>query len=348
MEGDIFALKKVRGRKPVYHDATVVWWLQSLWIAMNQISEKLMHPMLPKWLEKCEDPSLGGDIKSKLLLMSASTIERLIRSYKKENSKKIFCTTKPPRGKELMIRIPTRMQNFQAPSCGFIEGDTVAHCGTTLMGVFAWTFNIVDHKSLWTEQESFLSNTADHVVGATINIRSRLPFRIISFHSDGGSEFINNLLYEYLQNPHDFVTQTHGRAYRKNDQARVEQRNWTHVRQIFGYERISNPRLVELMNEIYQNEWRLLNNFFIAARKQTSKIRVGSKFKRSFDIPRTPFQRILEDQTVSELQKEQLRSTYQTLNPFELKKSLDKKLKNFYRALKLQNQLTDSIPREAA
>jgi hypothetical protein len=346
--GNIFPFQKTRGRKRIYYESNVVWWLQTLWIAMNQISEKLMHPMIPNWLAKCTDPELSAETKRQLIAMSPSTIERLIRSYKKENYKRNFCTTKPPRGKELMIRIPTRVQNFQASSCGFIEGDTVAHCGNTLMGLFAWTFNVVDHKSLWTEQASFLSNTAENIVTSTIKLRARLPFKIVSFHSDGGSEFINNLLYEYLQNPKDFVTQTHGRAYRKNDQARVEQRNWTHVRQIFGYERIGTQTLVDLMNDIYQNEWRLLNNFFTAARKQTLKVRIGSKFKRTFDKPRTPFQRVLEDSTVSEIEKDKLKEIYATLNPFELKKSLDKKLKIFQQQLKEQNKSTDQQNKEAA
>ena len=315
---------------------------------MNQVSEKLMHAMIPEWLKKYSDADLTDEIKTKLLAMSPSTIERLIRSYKKENYKKLFCTTKPPRGKELMMRIPTRAQDFKAPSCGFVEADTVAHCGTTLAGVFAWTLNTVDHKSAWTEQEAFLSNTAEHVVQSTIRIRSRLPFSISGFHSDGGSEFINHVLYEYLQAPKEYVTQTHGRAYKKNDQARVEQRNWIHVRQIFGYVRISESNLVEMMNDIYRNEWRLLNNFFTAMRKQTSKIRVGSKFKRSFDKPRTPYARVLEDSTVSQVEKEKLRGLYETLNPFELKKSLDRKLKLFHQALKEQNQKTESSEKEAA
>lgn len=348
MQDNVFRFTKKRGRKAIYNDDAVIWWLQTLWIAMNQISEKLMHEMIPRWLEKCADPNLSADIKRKLCEVSPSTIERMIRNYKKENHKKHFCTTKPPRGKELMIRIPTRAQNFQAPSCGFLEGDTVAHCGTTLAGVFAWTLDVVDHKSLWTEQEAFLSNTAEHVVKGAIEIRSRLPFSIHSFHSDGGSEFINHLLYEYLKNPKDFVTQTHGRAYKKNDQARVEQRNWTHVRQIFGYERISEQAVVDMMNDIYRNEWRLLNNYFTAARKQTSKIRVASKFKRTFDTPKTPYQRVLDDVSISEVEKTKLRETYAMLNPFELKKSLDKKMKDFLIALKNQNQPTEVETEEAA
>lgn len=348
VEGNLLRLQKKRGRKSKFHEPKVIYHLQDLWLAMNQISEKLMHAMLPEWLKKNDDPSISSEHRSQLLSMSPSTIERLIRSYKKENRKRIFCTTRPSRSKDLMIRIPTRQQNFTAPSCGFIEGDTVAHCGTSLQGVFAWTLNTVDHKSLWTEQESFLSNTAENVVKAAINIRRRLPFRIRGFHSDGGSEFINNLLYEYLQDPKDFVTQTHGRAYKKNDQARVEQRNWTHVRQIFGYERVFEQRLVDLMNDVYQNEWRILNNFFTATRKQITKDRLGSKFKRTFDKPKTPYQRVLEDPTVSEIEKEKLRTQYSTHNPFELKKNLDRKLKIFLQALNDQRTKTDEEKKEAA
>jgi len=340
--------KPGRGRRALYQDATVVWWLQTLWIAMNQVSEKLMHAMLPAWLEKNRDEGLTSEVRAKLLAMSPSTIERLIRSYKKEHAKKLFCTTKPPRGKDLMMRIPTRVQDFKAPCCGFLEGDTVAHCGPTLAGVFAWTLNTVDHRSAWTEQEAFLSNTAEHVVSSLIRLRTRLPFRIRGFHSDGGSEFINGLLYEYLQEPQEFVTQTHGRAYKKNDQARVEQRNWVHVRQIFGYVRISEPHLVAMMNDIYRNEWRLLNNFFTAMRKQTSKIRVASKFKRSFDQPKTPYARVLEDATVSEIEKQRLRELYATLDPFELKKNLDRKLRAFHQALKDQHPAPDEDKKEVA
>jgi hypothetical protein len=337
----IFRLSKKRGRKAKFQDADVIWWLQKLWMAMNQVSEKLMHAMIPEWLMKYSDPNLNEHIRQQLLEMSPSTIERLIRSYKKENNKKIFSTTKAPRGKDLMMQIPTRIQNFEASSCGFIESDTVAHCGSSLMGAFAWTLNVVDHKSLWTEQEAFISNTAEHVVSGAINIRKRLPFRIQGFHSDGGSEFINHLLYEYLQNPKDYVTQTHGRAYKKNDQARVEQRNWTHVRQIFGYERIQSQELVDMMNDIYQNEWRLLNNFFIATRKQTSKVRIASKFKRTFDKPKTPYKRVLEDKSISEIEKQKLRAIYAELNPFTLKKQLEQKLRNFHKALKEQNKIPD-------
>ncbi len=186
------------------------------------------------------------------------------------------------------------------------------------------------------------------MVQSTIQIRQRLPFGIKGFHTDGGSEFINQLLYEYLSAPKDFVVQTHGRPYRKNDQARVEQRNWTHVRQLFGYERISEQRHVNMMNDIYRNEWRLLNNFFTATRKQISKTRVGSKFKRSFDKARSPYERVLDDKSVSDFEKVKLKKTFDSLNPFELKKSLDKKMRDFERALKELKTAADQNKKEAA
>ena len=347
-EEPIFRLLKRRGRPPVYDDADLIWWLQTLWIDMNQVSEELMHPMIPEWLAKIDDPRLTQELREKLLAVSPSTIERLIRSYKKENRKKIFCATQKSRAKNLLMKIPVRVHNFCAPAAGYLEGDTVAHCGNSLEGTFAWTLNVVDHKTHWTEQVVFLGKTGENVVAGTIQLRARLPFPIISYHTDGGSEFINDIFYTYLSNPKDFITQTHGRAYKKNDQARVEQRNWSHVRTIFGYERIATQELVDLMNSIYSNEWRLLNNFFTATKKQIEKTRVGAKFKRKFDKPRTPYQRVLDDETVSQIQKEQLRATYAQLNPFELKKSLDRKLKTFYDGLKSQQLLTDHVDKEAA
>lgn len=344
----VFRVLKRRGRPPVYEDADLVWWLQTLWIDMNQVSEQLMHPMIPEWLSKTEDPRITEPLRKKLLAVSPSTIERLIRSYKKENRKKIFCATQKSRAKNLLLKIPVRVHNFSAPGAGYLEGDTVAHCGNSLEGVFAWTLNVVDHKTHWTEQVVFLSKTGENVVAGTIQLRARIPFAVISYHTDGGSEFINEIFYTYLSNPKDFVTQTHGRAYKKNDQARIEQRNWSHVRTIFGYERISSEELVDLMNDIYSNEWRLLNNFFTATKKQITKVRVGAKIKRTFDKPRTPYQRVLEDETVSQVQKEQLKATYAQLNPFELKKSLDRKLKSFYDGLKSQHLLTDHDKKEAA
>lgn len=337
----VFRLMRRRGRPPIYEDADLIWWLQTLWIDMNQVTEELMHAMIPSWLEKNKDPRITDEVRKKMMAVSASTIERLIRSYKKANRKKIFCATQRSRAKNLLMRIPVRPQNFVAPCAGYVEGDTVAHCGNSLEGRFGWTLNVVDHKTHWTEQVAFISKTGENVVEGTIWLRSRFPFPIISFHSDGGSEFINEEFFEFLANPKDFVTQTHGRAYKKNDQARVEQRNWTHVRGIFGYERISTDYLVELMNDIYSKEWRLYNNFFIATKKQIEKTRVGAKFKRKFDKPRTPYQRVLDDPTVSDFQKEQLRTTYAQLDPYEIKKNLDRKLKIFYEAIKSQQNSTD-------
>lgn len=337
-----------RGRKKIYFEDDLIWWLQTLWVNMNFVSERLMHSMMKPWLDKCEDDSLPENIKQKLLKLSPSSIERILRNYKKHQHKKIFSTTKRSKNKELMIKIPCRQIGFKAPSVGFIEGDTVAHCGNSLSGAFAWTLNTVDHKTAWTEQEAFIANTAANVVDATIAIRKRYPFAIKGFHSDGGSEFINSLLYDYLSDAKNFTLQTHGRAYKKNDQARIEQRNWTCVRQLFGYQRIAHQELVDKMNDIYSNEWSLLNNFFTATRKQTHKVRIGSKFKRTFDTPKTPHQRTLDQKDVSDFEKTKLNKIYESLNPFQLKKSLDRKLKEFDTLIKELDIVSDEKNKEAA
>ena len=308
---------------------------------MSQMCSKKMVVAFVDWLPFYE---ARDDVKRLLLQMSASTIDRLLRSHRSPLQRGLSST----RPSLIKNRIPLKLLDGEVLMPGYFEVDTVAHCGNSLEGTFAWTLNVVDHKTHWTEQVVFLSKTGENVVAGTIQLRARLPFPIISYHTDGGSEFINDIFYTYLSNPKDFITQTHGRAYKKNDQARVEQRNWSHVRTIFGYERIATQELVDLMNSIYSNEWRLLNNFFTATKKQIEKTRVGAKFKRKFDKPRTPYQRVLDDETVSQIQKEQLRATYALLNPFELKKSLDRKLKTFYDGLKSQQLLTDHDQKEAA
>ena len=201
---------------------------------------------------------------------------------------------------------------------------------------------------MWTEQVAFMNNTAQNVLNATIKLRLRYPFAILGFHTDGGTEFINHELYEYLSDPKTYALQTHGRPYKKNDQARVEQRNWTVIRQLFGYERIAHQILVDKMNDIYENEWRLLNNFFTATRQQVSKVRVGAKFKRTFDKPKTPYERVLEQKQISDFEKVKLKKQYDSLNPFELKKSLERKLREFEKLAKELAQLADQVDKEAA
>lgn len=292
-----------------------------------------MKAELPQWLRHI-GPNGGPKIETrvKLLKMSISTMERHLSSYKKQDLKSHLSATRRA-FKGVSSLIPQRPLNFKINCSGYIEADTVAHCGPKLSGSHAWTLNTVDHHTHWCEQQAVMGKTAEAILQATIVLRERIPFKVKGCHHDGGTEFNNSALYEYFKDPENFALQTCGRAYRKNDQARVEQRNWTHVRQVFGYERIDTEELLGLMNDMYANELRLLGNFFTATQKLKTKTRKGSRYHRKFETPQTPYHRVMADKTVSEVEKEKLKAFYETLNPFELRKSLDKKLRHFEKRL---------------
>jgi hypothetical protein len=273
-------------------------------------------------------------------------MEKLLRSYKREHGKKHFAATKNKgRLKKLMIRVPERRLDFKITSCGYFEGDTVAHCGDSLRGRHGWSLNVVCIYSAWTESATFLGKEEENIVNSLIDMRARLPFPMKGYHSDCGSEFLNDTVCTYLEDPKNYVTQTHGRAYKKNDQARVEQKNWTQVRQSFGYERVEDQRVIDCMNDIYQNELRIIRNFFTPTLKQKSKMRVGSKYKRKFEKPRTPYERLMEDPGLSQNIKDELTKQKQSFNPFEIQRQLEEKLKFFEKLLKNQSKVADEIKR---
>lgn len=324
-----------RGRRAIYQDDVTVWWLQTLWVGLGHPNTKLLPRMLREWLPYFNEEGFKEEVRAKILKMSSSTMEVLLESYKKEHGKKHFAATRGRKGrlKKISIRIPERNLDFKATSSGYCEGDTVAHCGDRLWGRHAWSLNLCCMHSSWTETEAFLGKEEESIVAGIALMRARLPFPMKGFHSDCGSEFMNDALATYLEDPKHYVVQTHGRAYKKNDQARVEQKNWTQVRENFGYDRVSEQRAVEAMNDIYRNELRVLRNFFTPTQKQKSKIRIGSKYRRKFEVPKTPYERVMEDPTISQAIKDKLMQEKASYNPFEQKKRLDEKLKFFEKLL---------------
>lgn len=342
LRGEKPMAKAKRGRKPIYQDDAVVWWLQSLWVDLNYPNTKLMPVMLKEWLKYFKHPDFTNEVRDKLLAMSTGTMESLLASYKREHGKKHFAATRGKgRLQRMYVRVPQRELNFKINVCGYFEGDTVAHCGDRLMGRHAWTLNTVCIHSSWTESEAFLGKEEESILSSIILMRARLPFPMKGWHSDCGSEFLNDTVATYLEDPEHFVVQTHGRAYKKNDQARVEQKNWTQVRQSFGYDRVEEQAVVDAMNDIYRQELRILRNFFTPTQKQKSKIRVNSKYKRKFETPKTPYDRVLEDPSVSQNIKDKLRAEKENYNPFEVKKRLDEKLKFFEKLLQNQKQKSE-------
>jgi hypothetical protein len=204
----------------------------------------------------------------------------------------------------------------------------------------------------WCEQRAVWAKHQDFTLEAVVDIQAGLPFKMYALHTDNGWEFLNHLFVNHFSKPDSEVHYTRGRPYFKQDQACVEQKNFTHVRKILGYERLDRPELLTLINDIYKNEHRLLMNFFVPQTKLISKTKTGAKKIKKFDKPKTPYQRLLESDSISETTKQNLTETFNQLNPFELQQRLKNKLKLLIEKLKeLKNsddQLTETKPGNAA
>src|SRR5206468_11427335 len=174
---------------------------------------------------------------------------------------------------------------------GFTEIDLVSHTGNSAAGDVCNSLKLTDIHTGWTETQAVLGKSQEAVRGALETIRQALPFALRGIDSDNGSEFINQHLYRYCQA--QAMQFTRGRPYKKDDNAHIEQKNWTHVRRLLGYVRYDTPEAREAINDLYRNELRRFQNLFLPSVKLVRKERVGSKTRRRYDRPQTPFERVL-------------------------------------------------------
>jgi hypothetical protein len=315
------------GRPPIYPAKLYLEPLKRIWLMSDQLCGKRLKMALPLWL-----PHYGGayevlepEIYAGLLSISPATIDRLLSSSGVK-CRRSMCGTKPGSILKKHILIKTDQWNEEKP--GFLEADTVAHCGSSLSGSFAWSLTMTDINSGWTELRAVWNKGAIGVVTQIKDIEDSLPFGILGFDCDNGSEFLNWHLMRYFtdEKGKQRLQFTRSRPYHSDDNAHVEQKNWTHVRQLFGYERFDNQAVVAMMNELYKNEISLMNNYFLPNFKLIEKQRVDSKIIKKHSKPATPYQRLLESKHISEAKKKELTEIYNQLNPFELKKAIQKKL----------------------
>ena len=294
-----------------------------------------MKSALPVWLQYDPSEDLDDHTRALLCQISASTIDRLLRPYRKQRG---LSSTQP--SAFMKSKIPIELLNEKVKTPGFIEADTVAHCGNSLAGKFANSLTMTDLYSGWTENFASLTKTAREIIAGIKNCRHRMPFSMRGFACDNGSEFLNHELIDYLSNKNNgYVKFVRRRPYKKNDNAHVEQKNDTHVRQLFGYDRIDHPELVEQMNDIYRFFWNPLLNHFYPVMKLKSKTRIGGKVRKVYDTPATPYARLLASDTLPEEQKERLNKIHQALNPFELEKMLKGELSEFRKMLHHKSNL---------
>lgn len=323
--------KETRGRPEKYPGNLYLEPLKNIWLSTDQLCGKRLKMALPLWLPyySREYEQLDATVYQGLLVMSASTIDRLLASSRVKCNRGLG-GTKP--GKILKKHIPIKTDQWDEKKPGFLEADTVAHCGTTLEGSFAWSLTMTDICSGWTENRAVWNKGAIGVLAQIKDIESSLPFDILGFDSDNGSEFLNWHLMRYFTDVKQ-IQFTRSRPYHSDDNAHVEQKNWTHVRQLFGYERFGNQAVVELMNDLYKNEMSQMNNYFLPNTKLTEKQRVESKIFKKHDKPATPYQRLMKSEHISEQKKNELTEIYNSCNPFELKKTIKKKVDQIFRLI---------------
>lgn len=323
---------KKPGPKPQY-DAQVLAPLKAIWLASEQMCSKRLKVALPLWLPFYEQQHgrLSEPTRSKLLNISPATIDRLLKKLRARYPGKGLCGTRP--GGLLKNQIPIRTDNRDANQPGFLEADTVAHCGNSMAGDFVWSITFTDLFSQWTQNRAIWNKGATDVLHQVKDLEGKLPFAIKGFDVDNGSEFLTFHLWRYFLDRPCPIALTRSRPYRKNDQAHVEQKNWTHVRQLLGYERLGAPELVPLINELYLI-WGLLHNFFCPTLKLQSKLRQGSKTVRKYHPPQTPYQRLLDSEHLTIEQKEKLSKEHAQLNPLHLKEQIEQKLKAVFTTLR--------------
>lgn len=265
----------------------------------------------------------SSEQKKKLVKISPATIDRLLREYKKRPIGKGRSYTKP--GTLLKTQIPIRtFADWTEDKVGFCEIDLCGHDGGIAKGDFAWTLNFAEVKVQWTEQVAVFNKAQKHVFAGIKTIRGRLPFPLLGYDSDSGSEFINHQLYRY--SIEEKITFTRGRSGKKNDNAYVEEKNDSIVRRWVGYGRYNTQEQVDVLNELYE-VLRLYTNFFLPVMKLKEKVRIGSKVIKRYDKPITPYQRILQVKDVSKKVKDKLRGQYKSLDLVQLKKQIDAILK---------------------
>jgi hypothetical protein len=313
-----------RGRKQVYAAPLIVEVLRDLWVMTNLPCSKRLQAIIPLWLPFYDQRSLTAELRQQLLAISPATMDRLMAPLRAKYHKQGLATTKP--GSLLRHHIPIKTEQWDESQPGFVEVDTVAHGGTSTEGMFVYTINCVDLATSWTEQRAVWGKGEAGVLNVISAIERHLPFPLRGFDCDNGSEFINWHLYRHFTQRKQPVQFTRARPYKKNDNAHVEEKNYTQVRQYLGYQRFDQPELVAQLNELYANEWNQLLNFFIPSSKLIAKYRDGAKIKKQRDTPQTPLQRVLASPHIPEATKQQLQSQFAQLNPIELWHQMKRKI----------------------
>lgn len=315
-----------KGRRPTY-GTKVIGALAAIWQAAGYPCSARLQALLPLWLPwAVKRLTLSAQAQKQLLTISPATIDRRLRPKKRQLKKRLYGRTKP--GTLLKHHIPIKTDSWDVQMPGFTEIDLVSHSGNSASGDFLHSLNVTDIHCTWVETRAVMGKSQIGVLNAMKDIQQALPFKLLGIDSDNGSEFINYHLKTFCdQNQIQF---TRGRPYKKDDNAHIEQKNWTHVRKIFGYERYDSQAALETMNDLYRNELSIWQNLFLPSMKLLEKTRIGSKLKRRYDQPRTALDRLLDCPQADPLKIQKLKTLRETIDPFVLAQCIEQKLERIY------------------
>lgn len=316
-----------RRRAPTY-GPRVIQVLAAIWAAAGYPWSVRLKALLPLWLPWARTRyRLTPGLERQLLALSPRQMDRRLQARKRQLPGRRYGRTKP--GTLLKHHIPVKTDRWDVTVPGFTEVDLVAHCGDRGDGEFAQSLNLTDIHTTWVETRAVLGRGQTGVRDALADMRQALPFALLGIDSDNGSEFINFHLYGYCQEQE--IQFTRGRPYKKDDNAHIEQKNWTHVRKLLGYVRYASPEAVAAMNELYRAELRLFQNLFLPSVKLVKKVRVGARVRRRYDRPQTPLERVVATGGGEPAKVAELVALRARLDPFQLAQTIDQKLDRIYR-----------------
>ncbi len=315
----------ITGRPLEYEPGLLLPFLRPIWQATDFACGRRLVAMLPEWIPAYEqhERSLPGTVREKLLSASGRTLDRLLEPWRLQGAGR--CRTRP--GTLLRQQIPIRGSVWDDQKPGWMEVDTVALCGGSVAGEYVWMVDGVDYATTWVEARAMWGRGQEGTVAALQDMEASLPFALLGMDSDNGGEFINYHVLSWLQQRARPVFMTRSRPYKKDDNAHVEQKNWTHIRQWFGYERHDNPAVVGLINQLTKGPYGRLLNFFHASLKLESKEKKDGRMRRIYGDAQTPLARVLASPQVSQETKAGLKAEKGRLNPFALKEEVARGMK---------------------
>jgi hypothetical protein len=318
-------LRNITGRPLTYEPEILLPWLRPIWVATDYACGRRLVAMLPEWIPAYEqyERRMPGEVREKLLAASGRTLDRLLEPLRVQGRGRSL--TRP--GALLRQQIPIRGSVWEEGKAGWLEVDTVALCGGSAAGEYVWMVDGVDYATTWVEVRAMWGRGQEGTLRALRDVEASLPFELLGLDSDNGGEFMNYHVLRWLQQRPRPAFMTRSRPYKKDDNAHVEQKNWTHIRQCFGYERHDNPEVVALINALTRGAYGQLLNFFHASLKLERKERVAGRVRRIYAEAQTPLARVLASAEVTPQTKRRLTQEKARLNPFALKQAVARSLK---------------------